>query len=240
MTFESPSAKKHYVNDMFGRIAHRYDLVNRLMAGGLDIYWRRELIREANLPSGGYLLDIATGTGDVAFAAAGKQPELKLAVAADFTLPMLHYGQRRTRQNHRPGSDTIRWAAADTMAIPFPDNTFDVVTSAFLMRNVIDVEATVKEQRRVTKPGGQVLTMDVPRPPKTPFGHLFRFYFHHIMPLFCGLISGEPDAYTYLPHSADSFLYPDQYAAVMESVGLKDVHYRTLMQGAVALHVAVK
>jgi len=234
MTFNSPTEKRHYVNTMFARIAHRYDLMNRVMTGGQDVRWRRLMVREAALSPGGRFLDIATGTGDVACEALRQQPGLDLVVGADFTLPMMHVGQTR------PGTGRVRWTGADTLCLPFPDDTFDAVASGFLMRNVTDVTAALAEQRRVTRPGGRVLVLDVPRPPDTLPGGLFRFYFYQVVPRLGSLISGQADAYAYLPRSADAFLRPDELAAAMESVGLRQVHYRMLMLGTVALHVGTK
>jgi demethylmenaquinone methyltransferase/2-methoxy-6-polyprenyl-1,4-benzoquinol methylase len=234
MAFNSSSEKRQYVNTMFARIAHRYDLMNRLMTGGQDVRWRRLMVREAALPPGGNFLDVATGTGDVAFEALRQQPGLALVVGADFTLPMMHVGQTRAAGRR------VRWTAADTLCLPFPDDAFDAVASGFLMRNVTDVAATLTEQRRVARLGGRVVVLDVPRPPDTPWGRLFRFYFHRIVPRLGGLISGQPDAYAYLPRSADSFLRPDELTAVMEEAGLRHVRYQMLMLGTVALHVGVK
>jgi demethylmenaquinone methyltransferase/2-methoxy-6-polyprenyl-1,4-benzoquinol methylase len=234
MTFDSATEKREYVNTMFGRIAHRYDLMNRVMTGGQDVHWRRLMVREAALPPGGRFLDVATGTGDVAFEALRQQPELALVVGADFTLPMMSVG--KTRAASRP----VRWTGADTLCLPFPNDTFDAVASGFLMRNVTDVEATLAEQRRITCSGGRVLVLDVPRPPDTLWGELFRFYFYQVVPRLGGLISGQPDAYAYLPRSADRFLRPDELAAVMETVGLHQVRYHMLMLGTVALHVGIK
>jgi demethylmenaquinone methyltransferase/2-methoxy-6-polyprenyl-1,4-benzoquinol methylase len=234
MSFNSASEKRQYVNTMFARIAYRYDLMNRVMTGGQDVRWRRLMVQEAALPPGGRFLDVATGTGDVAFEALRQQPGLALIVGADFTLPMMQVGQMRATA--RP----VRWTGADTLSLPFPDDIFDAVASGFLMRNVTDVAATLAEQRRVTRPGGRVLVLDVPRPPDTLWGELFRFYFHQIVPRLGGLISGQPDAYTYLPRSADAFMRPDELAAAMESVGLCHVRYQMLMLGTVALHVGIK
>jgi demethylmenaquinone methyltransferase/2-methoxy-6-polyprenyl-1,4-benzoquinol methylase len=233
-TFDSATEKRLYVNTMFGRIAHRYDLMNRMMTGGQDVHWRRLMVREAALPPGGRFLDVATGTGDVAFEAVRQQPDLTLVVGADFTLPMMSVG--KTRAAARP----VRWTGADTLCLPFPDDTFDAVASGFLMRNVTDIEATLAEQSRVICSGGRVLVLDVPRPPDTLWGKLFRFYFYQVVPRLGGLISGQPDAYAYLPRSADRFLRPDELAAVMETVGLHQVRYHMLMLGTVALHVGVK
>ena len=225
---------------MFARIAGRYDLMNRMMTGGQDVRWRQVMVREAALLPGGRFLDVATGTGDVAFEALRQGQALPekegqaLVVGVDFTLPMLRVGQ--VRAAGRP----VRWAAADTLCLPFPDDTFDAVASGFLMRNVTDLAAALAEQRRVARPAGRVLVLDVPRPPDSLFGRLFRLYFHQVVPRLGGLISGQPDAYAYLPRSADAFLRPDELAAVMESVGLRQVHYRMLMLGTVALHVGIK
>jgi demethylmenaquinone methyltransferase/2-methoxy-6-polyprenyl-1,4-benzoquinol methylase len=234
MTFDSASEKREYVNAMFARIARRYDLMNRLMTGGQDVRWRRLMVREAALPPGGRFLDIATGTGDVAFEALRQQPELDLVVGADFTLPMMHVGQARAAA--RP----VRWTAADTLCLPFPSDTFDAVASGFLMRNVVDAALALAEQRRVTRPGGRVLVLDIPRPSDTLGGRMFRFYFHRIVPRLGALISGQPDAYGYLPRSADTFLRPGELADVMEGIGLRHVQYRMLMLRTVALHVGVK
>ncbi len=234
MTFRSALEKRQYVNTMFARIAGRYDLMNRVMTGGQDVRWRRLLVGEAALPPGGRFLDVATGTGDVAFEALRQQPGLGLVVGADFTLPMMHVGQTRA------AARLVHWTGADTLCLPFPDDTFDAVASGFLMRNVTDVTAALAEQRRVTRFGGRVLVLDVPRPPDTAWGGLFRLYFHQIVPRLGGLISGQLDAYTYLPNSADSFLRPHELASVMEMVGLRDVRYQMLMLGTVALHVGLK
>ena len=234
MTFDSASEKREYVNAMFARIARRYDLMNRLMTGGQDVRWRRLMVREAALPPGGQFLDIATGTGDVAFEALRQQPDLALVVGADFTLPMMHVGQARAAA--RP----VHWTAADTLCLPFPSDSFDAVASGFLMRNVVDAALALAEQRRVTRPGGRVLVLDIPRPSDTLGGRMFRFYFHRIVPRLGALISGQPDAYGYLPRSADTFLRPSELADVMEGIGLRHVRYRMLMLGTVALHVGVK
>ena len=116
----------------------------------------------------------------------------------------------------------------------------DVVTSAFLMRNVTDIRAALGEQRRIIQPGGRLLILEIPRPPSSIWGKIFRVYFHRVVPWVGSIISGQPDAYTYLPQSAESFLRPDQLAATMQSVGLQQVEYRTYMFGTIALHVGIK
>jgi demethylmenaquinone methyltransferase/2-methoxy-6-polyprenyl-1,4-benzoquinol methylase len=245
MSFNSPAEKRQYVNDMFARIARRYDLMNRLMTGGQDQQWRKRLIQQAHLPPQGKMLDIATGTGDIAFEALRQQPQLSQVVGADFTLPMLREaqqrGQTKTHKHSEVGSSLrFSWSGADTLHLPFPDNTFDAVASGFLLRNVISVPAALAEQRRVCKVGGRVLVLEIPRPADSWWGRLFRFYFHRIVPILGSLISGQPDAYTYLPASADLFLRPTELKAEMERVGLRQVSYQMLMLQTVALHVGIK
>jgi demethylmenaquinone methyltransferase/2-methoxy-6-polyprenyl-1,4-benzoquinol methylase len=239
MTFETPAAKRQYVNHMFAQIAHRYDLMNRIMTVGQDKRWRKLLVEQANLPPNGRLLDIATGTGDIAFEALRRRPDLKQVVGADFTLPMMQVGQQRWRSNDakqpRPG-----WSGADTLHLPFPDDTFDAVASGFLLRNVTDISKALAEQRRVCRPAGRVLILEIPRPADNLLGRLFRLYFYQVVPRLGGFISGQKDAYAYLPASADVFLRPDELKAEMERVGLRQVSYTMLMFHTVALHVGIK
>ena len=240
MTFQTPAQKSHYVNDMFARIAHRYDLMNRVMTGGQDSRWRRLLVEQAELPPDGTLLDIATVTGDMAFEALRQHPDLRLVVGADFTLPMMHIGRQRQSALPPAYQGHIRWSGADTLHLPFPDDTFDAVVSGFLMRNVININQALAEQTRVCKPGGRLLILEIPRPPNNLLGDMFRLYFHNVVPVIGGLISGEPDAYAYLPASADAFLNPEELKEALEQVGLRDVTYQMLMFKTVALHAGIK
>lgn len=239
MTFESAAAKHQYVNQMFARIAHRYDLMNRVMTAGQDKAWRRLLVKQANLPPGGALLDIATGTGDIAFEALRQRPDLSRVVGADFTLPMMQVGQQR--QTHTGnGTQRLAWSGADTLHLPFPNGTFDAVVSGFLMRNVTCVAGALAEQARVLKPGGRLLILEIPRPKQNFFGQMFRLYFHNVVPVIGGLISGQPEAYSYLPASADAFLRPSELKTEMEQAGLLNVDFQMLMFNTVALHAGTK
>lgn len=241
MTFNSPTEKHQYVNAMFARIARRYDTMNRVMTAGQDKRWRKLLIEQAQLPPNGKLLDIATGTGDIAFEALRQHPNLDYVVGADFTLPMMHVGQDRwANKNNNATSGQLSWSGADTLHLPFPDNSFDAVVSGFLMRNVTDISQALAEQVRVCKANGRVLILEIPRPADTWFGALFRLYFHNIVPILGGLITGQRDAYSYLPASADAFLRPDELKVEMERIGLHTVNYKMLMLNTVALHVGIK
>jgi demethylmenaquinone methyltransferase/2-methoxy-6-polyprenyl-1,4-benzoquinol methylase len=211
--------------------------MNRLMTGGRDAAWRRLVISEAQLPPGGSLLDLATGTGDVALEALRRDGGLR-AVGADFSLEMMQCG----RTLRKPGAECVRWTGADALALPFPDDTFDAVTSGFLLRNVIDIPKALSEQLRVVKPAGRVVCLEISRPPRNWLlpRVAYRFYFHRMVPLMGRLVSGNRSAYTYLPQSADEFLSPDELADWMLRAGWRDVRYRRLMLGTVAIHLGVK
>jgi len=224
-----------YVQQMFDKIAPRYDLMNRLMTGGRDVAWRRTVVQAAQLPPGGRLLDIATGTGDIALEALRRDDQLR-AVGADFALEMMLRG----RASRKPGAERLRWMAADTLALPFPEETFDAVTSGFMLRNVIDVPRSLTEQRRVVKPGGRIVCLEISRPPRNLLLPFYRFYFHRIVPLVGQIVSRNRSAYTYLPQSADEFLSPDELADLMRQAGWREVRYRKLMMGTVAIHSGVK
>ena len=222
-----------YVQDMFARIAGRYDTMNRLMTFGQDVRWRQYVIRQANLPVGGRLLDIATGTGDIADEGQRQVPDLR-AVGGDFTIEMMQAGKRL------PGRETIRWAAADTLALPFPDATFDAVTSGFLMRNVIDVAGAFREQWRVTRPGGRVVVLESSPPKDNLLKPFIKLHLNTVIPTLGRLITGEADAYRYLPDSTQGFQGPDELAVTMRAAGFVDVAYRLFMFGTIAIHVGTK
>ncbi|MBN1286041.1 MAG: ubiquinone/menaquinone biosynthesis methyltransferase [Anaerolineae bacterium] len=222
-----------YVRAMFGRIAGRYDITNRLMTFGRDRAWRRYVVRQAALPPGGRLLDVATGAGEIAFEALRLDDRLILA-GVDFAAPMMQMGRQR-----RPGARVL-WAQADALALPFPDGTFDAVTSGYLMRNVIDVAAAFREQARVAKPGGRVVCLDTSPPPDNLLKPFISFYLRYIIPLLGRAITGDASAYRYLPESTQAFKTPDELAAIMREVGLVAVRYRRFMFGTMAVHVGVK
>ncbi len=233
MTHLSGEERAHYVQDMFGRIAGRYDLMNRLMTAGQDVRWRRVVIQEARLKAGGRLLDIATGTGEIAYEGLRQQPDIK-AVGGDFTIEMMRVGKRNPRRK------SIQWTAADTLALPFADNTFDAVTSGFLMRNVIDVPRAFAEQWRVTRSGGRVVVLESSPPKDNWLRPFIRFHLNVIIPALGRLVAGDADAYRYLPDSTQAFQEPESLAALMRQAGFVDVHYQLFMFGTIAIHSGQK
>lgn len=233
MSHLTGTARAHYVQTMFARIAGHYDLMNRLMTFGQDLKWRRFVIAQARLPQNGRLLDIATGTGDIALEALRQQPSLT-AVGGDFTIEMMQVGKRI------PQRQAILWTTADTLALPFPPNTFHAVTSGFLMRNVIDVPGAFREQLRVTKPGGRVVVLES-SPPKDNFLKPFiRLHLNWVIPTLGRLISGNADAYRYLPESTQTFKGPAELANIMRQTGFIHVDYKLFMFGTIAIHVGTK
>jgi demethylmenaquinone methyltransferase/2-methoxy-6-polyprenyl-1,4-benzoquinol methylase len=214
----------------FADVAWRYDLMNHLMSLGRDHRWR-QIAAEALSPlPGGNVLDVGVGTGDMALALLRRWPGSTIT-GVDRTVEMVHLGQRK------PDAGQIRWAQGDGLRLPFPDACFDGVVSAFLLRNVLDVPAALAEQYRVVRPGGRVVCLEMTWPRMPGFRELYGLYFAGLMPRITGALSGQPVAYRYLPLSVRRFLTPEKLKAAMERVGLRNVHYQTLMLGTVALHV---
>lgn len=217
---------------MFGRIAGRYDLMNRLMTAGLDGVWRRRVAREAGVSDGGSVLDVGTGTAHLALALARQDPRARIT-GVDFSWPMLRAGQQNVA---RAGAGSIvSLAAADALQLPFLDQRFDAVVSGFLVRNLGNVEEGLREQLRVLRPGGRLVVLEITPGPSGLLGWLFRLYFRRLVPLLGALLAREGKAYTYLPESAAAFLPPARLAGLMASIGLENVTSHPLTWGTVAV-----
>jgi demethylmenaquinone methyltransferase/2-methoxy-6-polyprenyl-1,4-benzoquinol methylase len=240
-----PKYKAVYVREMFGRIAQRYDLMNCLMTFGRDRAWRRYTVAQigqsiASPPrtvarEGGRVLDVATGTGDLAIETLSQWPGAQV-VGLDFVPEMLTLARLKTSEN----GSAPELTAGDALRLPFPSGTFDAVVTGFAIRNVTDIPAAFAEMARVTRPGGRVACLEIAKPRLAIFRRLFAFYFHRVVPLLGGWITGQRSAYTYLPHSLTGFLTPDEIVGVMGQTGWRDVSYRRLMFGTVAVHVGVR
>ena len=229
--------KARFVSAMFSRIAGRYDLMNGLMTLGMHHAWRRAAARQTIAAPEGPALDLATGTGDLALEL-GRIHLHRLIVGADFALGMLQIAREKIEKADQRGTH-VRLAAADALHLPFGDRTFACVTSAFLLRNLSDLEQGLGEMRRVTRPGGRVVALEITQSTLPGFTPLFRFYFHQLVPRLGQLVGGDRDAYTYLPQSVDRFLTPAELAQLMERVGLRAVVYRRLGMGTVSIHTGV-
>lgn len=223
--------RSDYVRAMFGRVATRYNLMNRLMTMGQDQRWRRFVVQKAALQPGQHLLDLATGTGDIGFEALAAGVNV---VGADFALPMMYVGQASRR-----GSE-MDWVGADALQLPFADASFDAVTHGYLLRNVIDIPRALNEQFRVLKPGGRVVVLETSPPKRNLLYPFIMLYLRFGIPLLGRLISGNADAYKYLPESTQAFKNPEDLAALMLDAGFEDVRYRLFMFGTMGVHWAVK
>jgi demethylmenaquinone methyltransferase/2-methoxy-6-polyprenyl-1,4-benzoquinol methylase len=226
---------------MFGRIARRYDLMNTVMTGGQDALWRRHAVRAARPPRDGRALDVGTGTAKLALALARAMPT-GFVVGVDVAEPMLRRalpGLRRLLPG--PSRDQagarVSLALADALALPFPDDSFDCATTAFMIRNVADVGAAFSELRRVVRPGGRVVCLELTQPHLPLWAPLFGLYFGRAVPLVGRLVAGDAAAYSYLPESVAAFLRPEGVAAEMARAGLARVRWRRLGFGTVTLHV---
>jgi demethylmenaquinone methyltransferase / 2-methoxy-6-polyprenyl-1,4-benzoquinol methylase len=215
-----------YVQNMFTRIARRYDLMNRLMTGGQDMHWRRQVIGLARLKQNAHLLDLGTGTGDLAREALAQFPQAKV-IAADFTFEMMRVGQKR---------GPLSFSSADALRLPFGDSTFDAVVSGFLMRNVIDLQKALQEQHRVLKKGGRIVILDTTRPKKNLLSPFIWLHMHIVIPLLGRLLTGSSDAYRYLPETTEGFVTAENMASRMAAIGFKKINYERLMFGTIAIH----
>ena len=219
---------------MFDAIAPRYDLLNALLSLGIDRSWRRAAVAAALVDAPRSILDVATGTADLALALERSAQGARV-IGVDFSEPMLSVGRAKVA---RAGSNVdLQWG--DGTALPYPDASFDAVTIAYGLRNFADVDAGLREFARVLRPGGRLVILEFPPPPRGVFGRLFRAYFTRVVPALGGLLSGRPAAYAYLPASVMAFPTPDALAERMRRAGFTSVRYRLQTFGVSALHEGV-
>jgi len=226
MTQLTGKERASYVQTMFTQIAKRYDLMNRLMTGGQDVHWRKQVIELARLNNNSILLDLGTGTGDLARQALGQFPQAKI-IAADFTLEMMRVGKKR---------GALNFSSADALHLPFHDSSFDAVVSGFLMRNVIDLQKTLQEQYRILKKRGRIAILDTTRPKKNILSPFIWLHMHFVIPTLGRLLTDAKEAYRYLPETTEGFITAEELAARMAAVGFKKINYERLMFGTIAIH----
>jgi demethylmenaquinone methyltransferase / 2-methoxy-6-polyprenyl-1,4-benzoquinol methylase len=240
------------VREMFSGIAPRYDLLNHLLSGRLDNVWRARVARRFApilARPDARVLDLCCGTGDLAFALARRGPAR--ITGADFSHAMLAIARRKaetlrerattnaaTKSASASGNSAVEFVEADALRMPFADETFDLVTTAFGFRNLANYDEGLKEIRRVLRPGGELGILEFSEPRGRLFGALYRFYFRHILPTLGGAISGNSAAYSYLPRSVGRFPSPEELAAQMERASFGDVRFVRWTGGIVTLHTA--
>ncbi len=222
------------IRDMFQNIAPQYDLLNRILSFGIDRNWRKFAVRQLQIPENGRVLDIATGTGDVALTIAAKTPDSVVIIGEDFTQAMLLHGREKIAASSY--ADRIKLVNAPCEAIPHPGNLFDGVTIAFGIRNVVDRHAGLREMYRVLKPGGRAVILEFSTPKSRLFRSLYYFYFRRILPTIGGLLSRR-SAYQYLPDSVLEFPSRDEFSGMMTNAGFDDVKAHDLTFGIVTVYV---
>jgi len=219
--------RERYVRNVFTRIAPRYDLMNRLMTAGQDVRWRREAIQRAGLGAAGTLLDLGAGTGDLAREAMRRRPDAHV-FAADFTLGMMLSGRERHKD--------VPFVQADALRTPFGDAAFDAVVSGYLMRNVGDLDQAIAEQYRILKPGGRVVILETTVPTPNLLSPFIWLHLHVVIPTLGWLITGDREAYRYLPDSTEHFVTAEAFAGRLRAKGFAEVGFRRLMGGTIAIH----
>jgi demethylmenaquinone methyltransferase / 2-methoxy-6-polyprenyl-1,4-benzoquinol methylase len=220
----SGTLEESQVRAMFDRIARVYDVMNSVMTAGLHHRWRARAADLAHLAPGGRALDVATGTGDLAIALAARGADV---VGSDFSEGML--------ERARAKSAAVRWEQANALALPYPDGVFDAATVGFGARNFSDLEGGLREMARVVRPGGRVVVLEITTPSKPPLSTFFSLWFDRIVPLL-GRVTGEDQAYSYLPSSVKRFPGPRELGALMDGAGLRDVRWILTAGGIIALH----
>jgi demethylmenaquinone methyltransferase/2-methoxy-6-polyprenyl-1,4-benzoquinol methylase len=232
---EVTTGKGASVRELFAEIAPRYDAANRAISAGMDEGWRRRAVRELGAGEGARILDLCTGTGDLAFHLAATDPSFRIT-GIDFCEPMLD-GARRRRAAEGPG---VEFVTGDILALPFEDAAFDGATMGFSMRNIVDIPAALREIRRVLRPGARFVNLDMSHPPNKWQRKAFELYFQNAVPLIGGLVSKSPQAYRYLPNSLVNYPAAERLAAMFGEAGFSEARFERLLFGAVAVHVGTK
>ncbi len=252
------------IKNMFAAIARHYDFLNSLLSLRFDKMWRRETVEASRVASTSKVLDVCTGTGELALAYADKIGDngsvigdngsvigdkgsvigdKGSVIGSDFCFEMLSIGKQKvvSQSELAPTVPVTRFIAADTLMLPFFDNTFDIVSVGFGIRNVTNLEEGIREMTRVAVPGGRIVILEFTQPRNLVFQRLYYFYFTKILPFIGNLISGsKDDAYGYLPRSVMRFPNCDALKEVMEQCGLTDVRFHRKTLGVIAIHVGKK
>lgn len=230
------AGKKEKVEAMFDNIAHRYDFLNHFLSAGIDIQWRKKVRKLLAPHHPKQILDVATGTGDLAIELLKLKPERIMGI--DISEGMLNIGKEKIIRKKLEKIITLE--PGDSENLHFTDNTFDAVTVAFGVRNFENLQAGLKEMMRVMKPGGTVAILEFSKPKKFPFKNIYRFYFKYILPGFGKLVSKDNEAYTYLPDSVEQFAEDAAFLNEMDKAGFKNNNQQRLTFGIATLYFGTK
>ncbi len=233
---DSDLSKKEQVAGMFDRIAHRYDFLNHFFSLGIDKGWRKKAIRTLQEIHPRKILDIATGTGDLAIASMTLQPDRVTGV--DISEGMMEIGRKKLIEKGLSEKITLQYG--DSEALPFEDQAFDAITCGYGVRNFEHLEKGLQQMSRVLRPGGRVAILEFSHPKKFPVKQLYRFYFRYILPVLGKSVSKDATAYTYLPESVAAFPEGKEFCSILERSGFKNVKARPLTLGITTLYTGEK
>ena len=234
--YNADESKKLQVARMFDNISQRYDFLNHLLSLGIDKLWRKKLIKLARPHQPKLILDVATGTGDLALALTQLNPEK--VIGSDISVGMLEIGRKKMLKNQVHPLVTMEEGDAENLR--FDDQYFDLITCAFGVRNFENLRNGLTEMQRVTKTGGYCYVLEFSQPQSFPFKQIYNFYFKYILPTVGKLVSKDASAYTYLPESVEAFPYGDKFAAIMRECGFKNIQQYPLTFGIATIYQGQK
>lgn len=226
------------IGSMFDRIAATYDFLNHFLSAGLDLWWRRQAVRALPLPADAVILDVATGTGDLAFAALQAREDVRV-VGLDLAFNMLRIAKAKREKKGTPPR-RYQLLRGDALELPFAAESFDAVMIAYGIRNVPDMGTALEEFHRVLRPGGTLLVLEFSLPSAALLKRLYLFYFEKILPRLGGAVSRDPEAYAYLPASVGAFVTPEDLGGLARDRGFHRLEVRRLTGGVTYYLRAVK
>ena len=233
---DSDLGKKEQVAQMFDNISEKYDFLNHFLSMGIDIKWRKKVLKIVQSKKPKTILDIATGTGDVAILLAKANPEK--IVGLDLSNGMLEVGKRKVKEKNL--DSLIEMIQGDSEDLPFEDNSFDVITVSFGVRNFENLAKGIQEINRVLKPGGTFIVLEFSQPTKFPMKQLYRFYSKRVLPIFGKMISKDNSAYTYLPESVAAFPFGTAFNNILEKNGFNNATDKPVTFGIASIYTATK
>ncbi len=236
--YTEEGSKKEQISNMFDNIAPYYDFLNRLLSLGIDQSWRRKGIDKLKERNPKLVLDVATGTADLAIMTSKRLPDIEKIHGVDISAEMLEIGKKKIKSKQLDG--IIELQQGDSLNLPFEDNTFDAVTVAFGVRNYENLEKGLRDMNRVLKPGGQVMILEFSQPHTFPFKQIFQFYFKNILPTVGKLTSKDPKAYKYLYESVQAFPDGKDFVNVMEKTGYRFNECVPLTLGICSIYTGIK